>query len=405
MNLIPQYVRPVIPRGLPLTLAFGLAIATPLQANPLLEGTLLFDARLRMESVDDAGFNRDASALTLRTRLGWKTANFHGFHAVIEAEDVRALDSSYNSTANGRVGFPVVVDPEGSEWDQAYLGWDSGQGTLIQAGRQRLAYDNQRFIGNVGWRQNEQTFDALSIRTQINPEWQLQYAWLDQVHRIFGNQHPNPLQAENDLDAHLLNGTWKGDIGSFTGYAYLIENQDLTTQSTRTLGLRHQRTLPIAEGREWWYAAEYATQQGWRRAPSTGSVSYFNAEAGLRLSGHGLRIGFEQLASNGRRAFQTPLATGHAFNGWADRFLTTPANGLNDLHLKVDGPLGKCRYLVAAHRFDADRGSADYGTEFNAQIAWPFATGWNALAKYADYRSDGFGQNVRKLWLSVEYKY
>lgn len=397
--------RPVIPRALPLIWAVGLAMACPLQAHPLLEGTLLFDARLRMESVDDAGFSRDASALTLRTRLGWKTASFRGFHAVIEAEDIRALDSSYNSTANGRSTLPVVVDPEGSEWDQAYIGWDSGQGTQVLAGRQRLAYDNQRFIGNVGWRQNEQTFDALSIRTQINPEWQLQYAWLDKVHRIFGNQHPNPLQAENALDAHLLNSTWKGDIGSFTGYAYLIENQNLPTQSTRTLGLRHQRSLPIAEGREWWYAAEYATQQGWRRAPSTGAVGYFNAEAGLRLSGHGLRIGFEQLASNGRRAFQTPLATGHAFNGWADRFLTTPADGLNDLHLKVDGPLGTFRYLVAVHRFDADRGAADYGTEFNAQIVWPFATGWNALAKYADYHSDGFGQDVRKFWLSVEYKY
>lgn len=387
-----------------LTGVFLLSISTLGFSNPIQDGTLLFDARLRMEAVDDDGLSRDANAVTLRTRLGWKTASYHGFHAVIEAEDIRALDNGYNSTANGRTSYPVVVDPKGSEWNQAYVGWDSGQGALVQVGRQRLAYDNQRFIGNVGWRQNEQTFDAASLRWQIDPQWLLQYAWLDKVHRVFGNQHPNPLQAENDLDAHLLNSTWQTRFGGFTGYAYLIDNEDIGSQSARTFGLRHQRTLAIADALEWWYAVELATQQGWRRAPETGSVEYFNAEAGIRRAGHGLRIGFEQLDSNGQRAFQTPLATAHAFNGWADRFLITPSNGLNDLYLKIDGPVGNFRYLVAYHRFTSARNSTDFGHEFNAQISWPFAKGWNALAKYADYHADNFGRDVQKLWLSVEYR-
>jgi hypothetical protein len=368
------------------------------------DGKFLIDLRLRSEQVDDAAFARDASALTLRTRLGWKSGSVAGFHVLLEAEDVRALDEAYNSTANSRTAYPVVADPEGSEWNQAFIGW-AGNGSLVQAGRQRLAYDNQRFIGNVGWRQNEQTFDALSIRHQASPALTLNYAWLDKVHRVFGNQHPNPIQAEQRLDAHLLNAAWKGTPGSFTGYGYFIENEDLRATSTKTIGLRHQRTLGFGEGREWWYTAEYAQQRGWRDAPATGSVDYFNLEAGVRLQGHGLRIGIEQLASNGRRAFQTPLATAHAFNGWADRFLATPPNGLVDQHLKADGPLGPMRYLVALHRFEAERGDADYGDEFNAQLAWPFAKGWSALAKYADYRADRFGSDVRKLWLSVEYRY
>jgi len=397
----------ITPRPLSLcaTLALAFPLATPAATPFIDDGKLLLDLRLRSEQVDDAAFARDASALSLRTRLGWKSGSIAGFHLLLEAEDVRALDQAYNSTANGRVAYPVVPDPEGSEWNQAYVGWDSGSGTLVQAGRQRLTLDNQRFIGNVGWRQNEQTYDALSIRHQLNPATSLQYAWLDKVHRVFGNQHPNPLQAEQDLDAHLFNLGWKGAPGSFTGYAYLIENQDLPATSTRSLGLRHQRSLPSSEGREWWYAGEYARQQGWRDAPSNGSVDYFNLELGLRASGHGLRIGHERLGSNGRRAFQTPLATAHAFNGWADRFLATPANGLSDLHIKFDGPLGPTRYLLALHRFEAARGGADYGDEFNAQLSWAFAKGWNALVKYADYRSDGFGSDVRKLWMSLEYRY
>lgn len=386
-------------------LLLSLPLAVPAANTFVEDGRFLLDLRLRSEQVNDDAFARDANALTLRTRLGWKSGSIGGFHLLIEAEDTRALDRSYDSTANGRVGFPVVADPESSEWNQAFIGWDSGSGSHIQAGRQRLVYDQQRFIGNVGWRQNEQTYDALSIRHHLNPATSFHYAWLDKVHRVFGNQHPNPLQAEHDLDAHLFNLSWKGAPGSLTGYAYLIENQDLPATSTRSLGLRHQRSLPISDGREWWYVGEYARQQGWRDAPATGSVDYLNLEFGLRLSGHGLRIGHERLGSNGRRAFQSPLATAHAFNGWADRFLLTPNAGLSDFHLKFDGPLGPLRYQVALHRFEAARGGADYGDELNTQLSWAFAKGWNALVKYADYRSDGFGRDVRKLWMSVEYRY
>lgn len=397
---------PIPPGRWPLSAALLLSTLPPLAQAQLFEDSrALLDLRLRSEQVDDTAFARDAHALTLRTRLGWKSGSVGGLHVLVEAEDVRALDDRYNSSANGRSEYPLVPDPEGSEWNQAFIGWDSGHGTLLQAGRQRLAYDNQRLIGNVGWRQNEQSFDAFSIRHQATPALTLNYAWLDRVQRVFGNQHPNPLQAGHDLDAHLMNIGWKGAPGSFTGYAYLVENLDLPTSSTRTLGLRHLRARPLGGTREAWYAAEYARQRGWRKAPHDGSVDYLNLEAGLRLSGHALRFGYERLDSNGRRAFQTPLATAHAFNGWADRFLTTPTQGLSDLHLKLDGPIGPLRYLLALHRFEAARGDARYGSEWNAQLSWPFAAGWTALAKFADYRSDGFGTDVRKLWLSLEYRY
>jgi hypothetical protein len=392
----------------PTRLALGLALACmamPAAAGDFFrDGKLLLDARLRFEQVDDAAFARDAEALTLRTRLGWRSGSVHGLFAVLEAEDVRALVERYNSTANGRTQYPVVVDPDGSEWNQAYLGWSSGRGTDVAAGRQRLAYDNQRHIGNVGWRQNEQTFDALSVAQKVGERGMVRYAWLDRVHRVFGDRHPNPLQAEHDLDAHLLNLGWTFPVGAVSGYSYHVENEDIAAASTRTHGARlaGQRGEPA---RQWLYAAEVATQSGWRDAPSTGSVGYLHLEGGVRMNGHALRLGTEQLGSNGRRAFQTPLATGHAFNGWADRFLATPINGLDDRYVKVDGPIGKLRYLAAYHVFQAERGGADYGRELNAQLSWAFAPKWNALVKLADYRSDDFGSDQRKLWLQVEYRY
>jgi hypothetical protein len=388
--------------------AFALAIASacfmPAHAGDFFQqGQWLFDARLRLEKVDDAAFAADATALTLRTRLGWRSGSVHGLYLLVEAEDVRALDESYNSTANGRTRYPVVADPEGSEWNQFHLGWDSGHGTLGVLGRQRLLFDNQRFIGNVGWRQNEQTFDALSVSQAIGSNTTLRYAWLDKVHRVFGNNHPNPLQAEHDLNAHLLNIAYKAPIGTLSGYNYSIENQDLPATSTRSSGLRLVGNLPLEGAWGWQYAAEFATQRGIANAPATGEVSYVLAEAGLRYHGHGARIGTEVLGSNGRRAFQTPLATGHAFNGWADRFLVTPLNGLRDRYIKFDGPLGALRYMVAYHDFDADRGGASLGRELDLQLTWAFAPKWNAIAKMADYRDAG--RDLRKAWLSVEYRY
>jgi hypothetical protein len=394
-----RFIRPT------LALLIAATVAAPASASFVADGTLLLDLRLRLETVDDEAFERDAEALTLRSRIGWRSGEVAGLYLLVEAEDVRALHQDYNSTANGRSQYPVVADPEDSEWNQAHIGWKSGRGTHVVAGRQRLLFDNQRFIGNVGWRQNEQTFDAVSLSQAYGERATLRYAWLDQANRIFGNNHPNPLQADHDLDAHLVNLAVKLPFGSLSGYGYLIENQDIPTASTRSTGLRLVGSRAAGERIEWLYAAELASQRGWRDAPSTGSVDYRLAEVGLRYAGHAVRIGSETLGSNGRRAFQTPLATGHAFNGWADRFLATPANGLQDSYLKFDGPLGPLRYLVAFHDFNADRGGAGYGRELDVQLSWAFAPKWNAIAKLADYRSDGFGSDQRKGWLSVEYRY
>jgi hypothetical protein len=386
-------------------LAALLALAPPAHAAGWFEdGKLLLDVRLRGEHVRDDAFDRDANALTLRTRLGWRSGSLHGVFVLAEAEDVRALVADYNSSANGRTRYPLVLDPEGSEWNQAYVGWDSGRGTQVTAGRQRLLFDNQRHVGNVGWRQNEQTFDALAASHAFGDRASLRYAWIDRVHRVAGNAHPLPLQAEQALDAHLLQGGLRTPLGAASAYAFLVENRDLPQASTRTHGVRLVGSRP-AGALEWLYAGEVARQSGWRDAPATGHVDYVMFEAGARLRGHGLRLGVEQLDSNGRRAYQTPLATGHAFNGWADRFLVTPPGGLTDRYIKLDGPLGSWRYLAAVHEFDAARGGMSYGRELDLQLSRPIAPHWTVIGKLAAYRADAFLSDHLRAWFSVEYRY
>ena len=120
------------------------------------------------------------------------------------------------------------------------------------------------------------------------------------------------------------------------------------------------------------------------------------------------KIGWEHLGGDGVSGFQTPLATLHAFNGWADKFLVTPANGLDDRYASVSGKFGRGKFegklgwTVAFHDFNADRGGADYGREWDASLSFPLPAGFSGLVKLADYRSDGFARDTRKLWLQVE---
>ena len=53
-----------------------------------------------------------------------------------------------------RAGFATIVDPEQTEVNRAYLRYRGISRLDIGLGRQRIVLDNQRFVGNVGWRQD-----------------------------------------------------------------------------------------------------------------------------------------------------------------------------------------------------------------------------------------------------------
>ena len=127
-------------------------------------GKPILDLRYRFEQVDQDNALRDAKANTLRARVGYQTGAWSGFSGLLEFDAVSHLDGDhFNDTRNGQTGYSAVPDPKGSEVNQALIRYDAEQGSVV-AGRQRINLDNQRFIGGVGWRQNEQTFDAASVQ-------------------------------------------------------------------------------------------------------------------------------------------------------------------------------------------------------------------------------------------------
>lgn len=400
-----------------------LTIAAPVWANEPLSNLLTqskvnLDARYRFENVDQENALRDAHAQTLRTRIGLQSGKWYGLSALIEADNVSRIgDAAYNSTRNGQSNYAVVADPDGSEINQALLRYDQQYGSAV-LGRQRINLDNQRFVGGVAWRQNEQTYDGALAQLKPIDGLTLSYAYIDQVNTIFGpdngryDNRSNP--ASIDGHSHLINAQYIfAPELTASAYSYLLDLDNLAltgsgpegTLSSQTSGLRLNGAISGVS-----YVLEYARQSDYDDNPQELDSEYYLAELGYTLKGVQLKAGYEVLGGDngpGNRAFQTPLATKHAFQGWADVFLTTPADGIEDLYFGATTPLLGGTLQAFYHDFATEQGSDDYGSEIDLSYAHPIpgVKGLVGLVKYASYNSEDDARTVDtdKFWLQLQY--
>jgi hypothetical protein len=383
----------------------ALSLAALLSPLPALAGddavAFEWNLRARWEHVDDAAFAEEADAATLRLRAGLRARFSARWSGLVEAEAIGAIGDDYNSGANGRTSYPAVIDPTGAELNQLWIA-RQGASTLLRVGRQRLALDNQRWLGTSGWRQNEQTFDALAFEWKPAPAWTLRYDALARVHRVSGDDARDPLARERDLRSHFLNATRAGARQQWTGYAYLHDDRDVAAASTVTYGLRwHGDTENAA--RRWGATIELARQVDHADNPLGFAHSYWLVEPTLGLGATTLRIGWEHLGGDGTHALQAPLGTLHAFNGWADKFLVTPANGLDDRYVGASGKAGGFAWNLAWHDYRTDTGGGRYGTEWNASLSRNLRKGVDAMLKVADFDGEDAGRDATRVWLQVEW--
>lgn len=388
---------------LPLAIA---ALAAPGLAHAAEgQGDWIVDARLRYEFVDQAGFANEAEALTLRTRLGYETPAWNGFKALVEAENVTALSDRYNSTTNGQTTYPTVLDPETTELNRAQVSWTGAKAAVV-VGRQRIVLGNARFVGNVGFRQNEQTFDAAKVAFKINPSTTLTWIYIDRVQRILGDDSP---QGEWDSDSHVIQLETKTPAGQLTAYGYLLDFETAPLQSSATWGARLTGSKPLAAGPSLTWEVEYARQGDYGSNPARFDLDYVALAAGLKKGSRYITVGLERLDGNGVRGFGTPLATLHAFQGWADVFLATPARGVKDVNLRVGAtvPVGtrKLKLAAAAHDFTDADGGLDYGSEIDASASLPLTPKLSFEMKAARFNGDtpAFADRT-KVWITLELK-
>lgn len=365
------------------------------------------DFNFRYESVEvDLEGAKTSDGLTLRSRFGVKTADYKGFSALVEFEDVRdivGIDDKYNR----------IPDPEVTEVDQAFIQYKADKITT-KLGRQVIALSNQRFVGHVGWRQDRQTYDAARVMYSPTENVSLDAAYLYKRNGIFA------ATADTQARDILFNFGYRTSLGRLGAYYYGLDDkrQGPANAATDTYGGFFGGTTKGDTA--FLYHIEFATQAIDIDDGREFDVDYALAEVGLSFNGISLKVGRELLGSDGGNAsFSTPLATLHKFNGWSDVTLGGVFNplalpgGLEDTFLSVGGAFAGIRLAAIYHQFGADvgpaSGSGDYGSELNLLAAKNLKGGLVIGAKYAAFADEennsAFGADVNKFWLWSSFKF
>lgn len=379
-------------------IALGLASATPTMAAEeadsltaaIAGGDATLALRYRFEYVDDF-VNREALASTLKTRITYKTLPYHSVSATVEMDNNSIIgDDKYSDSKGDSDEEAIVADPVYTEINQAYVDIKPLENTLIRYGRQRILLDNQRFVGGVGWRQNEQTYDALTLVNTSLPETTITLVNLTNVNDIFGNNSP-----DNDHQVYHVNNK---SVDGLNLSAYFYDLKDISD----TYGLRATGKVAASDDLSILYTAEYAKQS----SEDDFDTNYMNIELGADFAGITGKLGYEVLGSDdGQDGFDTPLGTKHAFNGWADKFLGTPDSGLTDTSLTLSTKKLGPKIALIYHQFDADEGSADLGSEIDLVVAQKFTDNYSGLLKVADYSKGDSGNDTTKVWLQLAAKF
>jgi hypothetical protein len=326
------------------------------------------------------------------------------------------------ANTKGNVAYDKIVDPQGAMLSEASIDYKIDK-TALHAGRSQINLDNQRFIGTVGWRQMERSYDTVYAANNSIKNLSLMAAY------VYGFAGVNSVTTV-DANTVLLHAAYTvmPEL-KITAYDYMIaaEKDALGGFGNDTYGLALTGKISV-DMAKLNYRAEYAVQKdaSMKLQDTTAAVAanrfkadanYMNLDVGANISGILAGINYEVLSgtdSADKTAFTTPLATGHKFNGWADKFLNTPAGGLADANLRIGYKAkGFGKVLAVYHSFTADKkmgGEDDLGTEIDAVYVnkVPNVKNLTGLVKFAAYsggKVGGYTNDVTKAWVQLDYKF
>ncbi len=385
---------------------------------------------------------RDAgSSFTNRTNLNLTGTLFEvdglvGTVEVNSVNDFNTLDQQNHQTA---------AEADVAKMTQANISYTAAGVTGI-VGRKTLNLDNQRFIGSVGWKQNFQTLDLAAVAYGIG-DFNIIGAYVYGVNAIGDDGYGtrglvyNGKTASGSTTSAAINASYKiMDPIKLTGYAYLLGSV------SDTYGLAATGKVKMGDSAKLNYRAEFAMQtkaslEHTQLGPKSGSdnvnSAYVNLDVGANISGFLVGLNYEVLGANadldktsgkskatGYGSFQTPLATKHKFNGWADQFLATPETGLVDMNIRggyqfetagkiigiyhLFGAAADNKALVAAN--DIKAGDA-YGSEFDIaySVKLPNVNNVGLLVKGAMYMDDSSNavtpDDTTLAWVQLDYKF
>ncbi len=359
----------------------------------LVNGTVGLNLLLGYEYSDVEGNGLDAAhGVITRTRLDYLTGDYKGFSAYVQAQYVGPINRHYSPEDPT---YDTIADPEAFRFHQAYLAY-SGYDSEGRFGSQEILLDNERFIGNVGWRLNAQSFNAASVANHSISNVALYYAYADSINRVDG-------EIDRDRQYHMANAEWQAcEISKVSAFAYLQRNDGLgTLDKLDTYGVRAwgsseaiRHEIMVALQRDAYYGSVFGEA----------SIDAFDMGGGIEYISGG---------SDVKERFQTLDGTGHKFNGWADQFLGTSGGlegGLVDLYGQVTTTVFEELTLMGIYHYfnTVDQTAAgfdgEYGQEIDLMAKYPICPNFDVLAACAYYMTgdghpDNFTVNKTVFWL------
>jgi len=374
--------------------------------DALTTGDVSLTLRYRLEAVEQPDlFDKDAFASTLRTTLAYRTGRWQGLEVFLELEDVHEIGVQDHArdlgvgSGNGVTDRPVIADPEGTEVNQAAVIWSPTRRLRASLGRQEILIDTHRFVGNVGWRQNHQSFDAARLDLDLGAATTASYAYIGQVHRVFGDSLP---MSSHVVDiAHTLRS-----IDTMRAYAVLLDYDDIkdASLSRSSYGASFDGRARLGSSSLLLYRIEHAWQRDSGDNPHHVDAEYSRADLGLNVGQMTFNIGYEVLGGSPKNdRFLTPLATLHKFNGFADLFLVTPPDGLKDLLASIDATLGAWKLTAIWHDLSSDSGSSQYGQELDLLVVRTLPWKQTVGLKGAFYEADELAVDTHKVMLWTQW--
>ena len=331
--------------------------------------------RVRYEQSDD-NVNEKGTALTGRIAGFFQSGAVMDWTLFGEIEHVSAVDSSSydDGGTNGVTGKAVIADPASTEINQLFARYNWQEGASLTLGRHKLGYREsplqQRYLGPASFRQNEQTVDGITVAGIASETVEYQVSYLYNINRIFGEDNPISTRANFELSAITGRAAMEVErLGNEEGFYYRLDFEEAFRLSAQTIGGRFSGETEMDDF-DVFYAVEFASQSGIGDNPSDESVGYSLAQIGMRWPEHNqlaVQVIREALGGGGTTSFSTPVGTIHAFQGWTDKFLATPIDGVVDTYLMATTEFGKGKFLLKIHDFRSDEGSYGYGSEWGAR--------------------------------------
>jgi hypothetical protein len=395
-------------------------------------GTPILDVRSRFENVDQANLAPLAQSSSTRLQAGWQTASYDGFQALVEFAGLVHIDAGHYNVAvpglaslNGRPQFPIINDPTFATLNRGQLSWTPNHNVKFTVGRQRILIDDQRFVGNSAWRQDEVRFDSARADVSLG-KLTATYVFVWHVDRVFGGK------VDWNSDSHLVNLAYiVAKPLKLEGFLYALDFTDgapvkfdnAPANSGLTGGFRAsgaERAGPF----DLVYATTWARETNYANQPSRFSLDFWQASlaATYRIATAG--IDYEQLDGNGVQGFFTPIATTHAFQGWSDAFAADSGNktepdGIRDINFTAAfSPDWRATFLrhpqmlVRYYDFHAQLTGAYIANEWDAQVQAEIVKGLIGQVTLATFqRASAVPAGTvpappsrTKVWVSLEYR-